>query len=592
MSRRLALTSWELDLTSVKIPLLAGLGFSLARAVLQWLVPVPLKVVFDNVLGAHPLPPELRWLPGGRLPLLYSLCGLMVVIAALLGACSYAAAVLLAGAGQRVVVDLRCRLFAHLTRQSRHFYTGRPVGDLLARLGGDAQAMQSAVVNVLPVVAENTLTVAGMLVIMTIVDWQFSLLAICVIPLLGVLVRHYLSTIRNAQRIARRAEGASSAIAQQVVVGLAVVQAAGAEDDEVERYRASALEALQASKFAVVLQSRFTPLVTFVMTTSTAAVVLIGGREVVSGRLTPGDLLLFSSYFRSVYTPVRQLAKLAGTMGRGQASAERVLEILHTHDETPEAKVPVRPSQLHGRLEFESISFSYPGRTVFLDGIKLTVDAGSRHAIVGSTGSGKSTLLRLALRFADPDAGRVLLDGEDLRALDVRWLRRQISFVPQEAALLRPTVWENIIYGSDLTSRSEAISTARAAGVHEVIAGLRDGYDTAVGEAGSALSGGQRQCIAVARAMARGGRLILLDEPTTGMDAATHAVVVEALARLSEGRTTLMVTHHLASVRDVDSITVMDRGRIVEHGTHGDLVESSSAYNALLVASTGAAPGA
>ncbi len=592
MSRRLALTSWELDLTSVKIPLLAGLGFSLARAVLQWLVPVPLKVVFDNVLGAHPLPPELRWLPGGRLPLLYSLCGLMVVIAALLGACSYAAAVLLAGAGQRVVVDLRCRLFAHLTRQSRHFYTGRPVGDLLARLGGDAQAMQSAVVNVLPVVAENTLTVAGMLVIMTIVDWQFSLLAICVIPVLGVLVRHYLSTIRNAQRIARRAEGASSAIAQQVVVGLAVVQAAGAEDDEVERYRASALEALQASKFAVVLQSRFTPLVTFVMTTSTAAVVLIGGREVISGRLTPGDLLLFSSYFRSVYTPVRQLAKLAGTMGRGQASAERVLEILHTHDETPEAKVPVRPSQLHGRLEFESISFSYPGRTVFLDGIKLTVDAGSRHAIVGSTGSGKSTLLRLALRFADPDAGRVLLDGEDLRALDVRWLRRQISFVPQEAALLRPTVWENIIYGSDLTSRSEAISTARAAGVHEVIAGLRDGYDTAVGEAGSALSGGQRQCIAVARAMARGGRLILLDEPTTGMDAATHAVVAEALARLSEGRTTLMVTHHLASVRDVDSITVMDRGRIVEHGTHGDLVESSSAYHALLVASTGAAPGA
>ena len=592
MSRRLSMNAWELDLASVKIPLLAGLGFSLARAVLQWLAPVPLKVVFDSVLGTHPLPLELRWLPAGRLPLLYSLCGLMIVIAALLGACSYAAAVLLAVAGQRVVVDLRCRLFAHLTRQSRHFYTNRPVGDLLARLGGDAQAMQSAVVNVLPVVAENTLTVAGMLVIMTIVDWQFSLLAICVIPALGVLVRHYLSTIRSAQRIARRAEGASSSIAQQVVVGLPVVQSACAEDGEVERYRANALEALRASKFAVVLQSRFTPLVTFVMTTSTAVVVLIGGREVVSGRLTPGDLLLFSSYFRSMYTPVRQLAKLAGTMGRGQASAERVLEILHTHDETPEAKVPVRPLRLHGRLEFESISFSYPGRSVLLDGINLTVDAGSRHAIVGPTGSGKSTLLRLALRFADPDTGRVLLDGEDLRALDVRWLRRQISFVPQEAALLRPTVWENIIYGSDLTSRSEAISTARAAGVHEVIAGLRDGYDTAVGEAGSALSGGQRQCIAVARAMAKGGRLILLDEPTTGMDAATHAVVVEALARLSEARTTVMVTHNLALVREVDSITVMDRGRIIEHGTHSDLVESSSAYNALLVASTGAAPGA
>ena len=589
MTRRLGLMSWELDLASVRAPLIGGLGFSLVRAALQWLAPVPLKVIFDSVLGTHQLPPELRWLPSGRLPLLYSLCALMVAIAAILGVCSYAAAALLAGAGQRVVVDLRCRLFSHLTRQSRRFYTTRPVGDLLARLGGDAQAMQSAVVSVMPVVAENTLTVVGMLVIMTIVDWQFSVLALCVFPILMVLVRHYLSTIRQAQRTARRAEGASTSTAQHVLVGLAVVQASGAECEEVERYRTSALEALQASRLAVLLQSRFTPLVTFVMTASTTAVILLGGREVLSGRLTPGDLLLFSAYFRSMYTPIRQLAKLAGTMGRGQASAERVLEVLHTHDEPSTPEHPRRPSKVSGRLVFESISFSYPGRPSFLDKIDLAVESGTRHAIVGATGSGKSTLLRLALRFADPDSGSVSFDGADVRSLDLQWLRRQISFVPQETVLLRPTVWENIAYGSDLSSRAEAITAARAVGVHEVLANLRDGYDSLVGEAGSALSGGQRQCIAVARAMARGGRLILLDEPTTGMDAATQSVVGEAFARLSEGRTTLMVTHHLLAVRDVDAITVMDKGRVIEHGTHSDLVESGSAYNTLHLASTGAA---
>lgn len=591
MSRRFGPLSWELDLASIRSPLLGGLALSFARAVLQWLAPVPLKVVFDSVLGTHPLPPELRWLPAERLPLLYSLCALMVAIAAILAICSYAASALLAGAGQRVVVGLRCRLFAHLTRQSRRFYTTRPVGDLLARLGGDAQAMQSAVVDVLPVVAENTLTVAGMLVIMVVVDWQFSLLALGVFPVLMVLVRHYLSTIKQAQRIARRCEGASTSTAQHVLVGLAVVQASGAEDEEVERYRTSAMEALRASRRAVLLQSRFTPLVTFVMTVSTAAVVALGAREVLAGRLTPGDLLLFSAYFRSMYTPVRQLAKLAGTMGRGQASAERVLEVLHTHEEPPAPEVPRRPSKATGRLVFDSVSFSYPGRPAFLDRIELTIEAGTRHAIVGATGSGKSTLLRLALRFGDPDSGTVLFDGMDLRSLDLGWLRRQISFVPQETVLLRPTVWENITYGSQLSSRGEAIASARAVGVHEVLASLRDGYDTLVGEAGSALSGGQRQCIAVARAMARGGRLILLDEPTTGMDASTQSVVVDSFARLSEGRTTLMVTHHLIAVRDVDAITVMETGRIIEHGTHSDLIGSGSAYNALHLASIGSEVG-
>ena len=575
---------WGLDLHTVRYAILGGVLFSAFRAMLTWIVPFPLKLVFDSVFANHPLPSILSWMPVNHTDRLYLLVGAMVVIAVLLGVTAYGADMLLAGAGQKVVFDLRTRLFRHLAAQSASFHQRRQQGDLLARLGGDVQAMQSVVVNVVPVVAENVLTVFGMLVIMLVLQWQFSLLAMSLLPVLWFVMRHYMGSIKTAQREARRNEGMATAAAQQILVSLPVVQAFGTEQEEVDRYGALASEGLTANRRAVLLQSQFTPMVTLLMTMSTVMVMLYGGTKVLNGSLTPGDLLLFSAYFGGMYTPARQLAKLAGTIGVGQASAERVTEVLTTHDEVPQRPDARRPQRATGRIEYDHVSFAHPDSGPVLDDIELEVPAGHCQALVGSTGAGKSTLLRLVPRFIDPTAGSVRLDGVDLRDLDLEWLRRNVALVPQELALLRPTVWENVIYGSPWTSRTDAVAAARAVGVHDVLAGLRNGYDTEVGEGGSGLSGGQRQCVAVARAMARDAKVLLLDEPTTGLDAATQSVVVGALDRLSEGRTTLIVSHQLNAVHNADRISVISHGRMIEHGTHHELVSGRSAYRDLYTA--------
>ncbi len=572
-------TKWGIDMRPVRLQVVAGIALSVGRAVFTWLAPWPLKMVFDSVLASHPLPLGLgAWLPAGRIARLDALALAMVAIALGLGITAYGANALLANAGQKVVYDLRCRLFRHIQAQSMTFHYRQRVGDLLARLGGDVQAMQGVVVNVIPVIAENVLTVAGMAVIMFLLDWHFSLLALTTVPVLYIVVRHHLAAIRSVQRVARSNEGHAGSTAQQVLAGLPVVQAFGTEAREADRYAVLAHEGLDASKRAVLLQSRFSPLVTALMTVSTALVVYFGARGVLQGQITPGDLLVFTAYLRGMYTPVRQLAKVAGMLGRGQASAERVKEILDSSEQVPEAtsaRVLARP---RGAVSFENVSFGYPGSQRALDAVNLEVAAGSHHALIGPTGSGKSTLMSLVPRFFDPDEGEVRMDGVDLRALELSSLRRQLALVPQEPWLLAETVWENIIYGSGRRTRDEAIAVARAAGVHEVIASLRDGFDTRVGERGRLLSGGQRQCIAVARAMARDARVVLLDEPTTGLDAETESVLLDALERLSEGRTTIHVTHQLRHVRHADRITLLEHGRVREEGTRADLVGAKSAY--------------
>ncbi len=468
--RRIEFLNWGLNLNAVRFAITGGVIFSAFRAMLTWIVPVPLKLIFDSVFANHPLPPGLSWMPTNHTERLYVLVGAMLFLAFLMGLTAYGADALLAGAGQRVVFDLRTRLFRHLTSQSASFHQQRRLGDLLARLGGDVQAMQSVVVNVVPVVVENVLTVFGMLVIMFVLQWQFSLLAISLLPVLWMVMRHYMGSIKVAQREARLNEGMATAAAHQILVALPVVQASGAEELEVDRYGDLASQGLSANRRAVLLQSRFTPMVTLLMTLSTALVMLYGGVEVLHGHLTSGDLLLFSAYFGGMYTPARQLAKLAGTIGVGQASAARVTEVLGTHAEVPRRPDSRRLTQGKGRIDFDHVAFSHPGAGVVLDDVQLEIPAGHRQALVGSTGAGKSTLLRLVPRFVDPTAGIVRLDGIDVQELDLDWLRRQIALVPQELALLCPTVWENIIYGSVWISRAAAVAEARADGVYVVLA--------------------------------------------------------------------------------------------------------------------------
>ena len=566
------------NLRPVRAMLAAGLAASALVAVMEWVAPWPLKFIFDSVIGHRPLPAWLSWLPSGQTGLLEALAGAMIAVALLRAVADYLSTRLVATAGQRVVFDIRCQLFRHIEAQSLGFHQRRHTGDLLARLGGDVQAMQSVMITAVPTLVRNILTLAGMITIMLIVDWRDALLAMALLPALFLATRHYLGRIKTVQRRARRADGEASAVAQEVLTSMTVVQAFGAEGVEADRYAQATGRGLEEDRRAIVAQAEFTPLMTLAMTASTALVLFFGVRAVTAGSLTAGDLLVFMAYLRGMYSPVRQLSKLAGVVSRAQAAAERVAEVLATAEQVPERAHAQRVHRAAGAITLSKVEFAYPGRAAILDGVDLEIPAGSRQALVGLTGSGKSTLLRLIPRFLDPTAGLVLLDGVDVADLVLADLRRQVAFVPQEPYLFRASVWENIVYGATERGRGAAVAAARLAGLHDVFEAFPDGYDTPVAERGSTLSGGQRQCVAVARAMARNAPVLLLDEPTVGLDAELESVLLSALDCLAEGRTTITVSHQLQGLRRADQIAVLSHGRIIETGTHDELLRHRRTY--------------
>ena len=573
--------------------LVTGLLASVAVAVMEWAAPWPLKFIFDSVLGHRPLPGWLGWLPGQRASLLVALTGAMVLVAAGRAVADYLSNRLVATAGQRVVLDIRCQLFRHIEGQALSFHQRRQTGDLLARLGGDVQAIQSAVVNAVPTLVRNLLTLAGMVAILVVIDWRYALLALVVAPVLAWGTRYYLARIKSVQRRARQADGDAASVAQEALTAITAVQAFGTEDTEAARYAAATGRGLVESRRAIVAQSEFTPLVTLASTASTALAVFFGARAVMSGRLTPGDLLVFMAYLKGMYSPVRQLSKLAGVVSRAQAASERVVDILATEERVPEVRRPRPVRRARGTLELDDVHYSYPDGRGVLAGVDLQVPAGTRQGLVGLSGSGKSTLLRLVPRFMDPTSGAVRLDGVDISELALADLRRQVALVPQEPYLFRATVWENIVYGSPGAGREAAVAAARAAGLHDLVESLPEGYATLVVERGSNLSGGQRQCLAIARAMARNAPVLLLDEPTVGLDAELEAVVLAALERLAEGRTTITVSHQLLALRTAQQIAVLSNGRVSESGTHEQLLAGRRTYwrlDRLQRGDTGAVP--
>ena len=558
--------------------LAAGLFASVTSAVMQWIAPWPLKYIFDSVINHKPLPSWLLWLPKSANGLLGVMVGALAVVAVLLALSDYFSTRCVATAGQRVIFAIRARLFRHIQEQGSGFHQHRRVGDLLARLGGDVQAIQSAVVTALPTLVRNLLTLAGMVVIMFIVDWRFSLLALVLAPILAVASRYYLSKIKSIQRLARQADGEASAVAQEVLTSMTVVQAFGAEDIEAQRYEEATGRGLEQNRLAIVAQSQFTPLVTLAMTMSTVVVLFFGVRSINSGQLSAGDLLVFMAYLRGMFSPIRQLSKLAGVVGRAHAAADRVIEILNTHEEVPQVPDVVRLRRSRGALTLRDVDFHYNEGSRVLHGVNLDLAAGSRQALVGLTGSGKSTILRMVPRFLDPTSGVVALDGIDVATVDLADLRRQIAYVPQEPYLFRATVWENILYGREGGDRETAVQVARRAGLHEVIDSFPQGYDTMIGERGLALSGGQRQCVSITRAMARQAEVLLLDEPTVGLDAELESLILTALEIAADGPTTIIVSHQLSGLRWVDQIAVLSEGRIVESGSHAELVANQSVY--------------
>jgi ATP-binding cassette, subfamily B, bacterial len=564
-----------------------ALLLSVVGSLTDLLRPWPLKIIVDNVVNARQhhqqfVESVITTLAGHeRTWLLLASVALVLLVAAVGGLCDFAQTLWMSDAGQRVVFALRSALYGHVQRLSLRFHDQQRTGDLVARVTGDVQAIQDMVTTGLLSLLSNGLTLAGMVVIMAVMDWQFALLALSLTPLLFLIVFRYTRRIKQASRLARRKEGEVTAVAQETFAAMRLVQAFTREDYEQERFRRQNEESLSANLRTTALEAQFAPLVDILVALGTCFIIFAGTERVLQGELTVGGLLVFLSYLGQMYRPIRQLSKLTAVMSKASASAERIAEIMDTAPEIVDQPDAVAAAHVHGRVEFCGVHFAYTPGTPVLRGIDLGVEPGQTIALVGATGAGKSTLVSLLLRFYDPHEGRILLDGVDLRRLTLASLRACISVVPQESVLFRTTIRENIAYGRPEATMEEIVAAARAANAHEFIMRLPQGYETVVGERGETLSGGQRQRVAIARAMIRDAPILILDEPTSSLDAAAEALTLEALERLQRGRTTFIIAHRLSTVRMADQIVVLDGGRIVERGTHGQLYASGGRYRQL-----------
>jgi len=577
-----ALPHWR-GLSSVMSLMLIGVGLDVLK-------PWPLKLIVDYVLTNQPLPNSVAWietLPSGVSTswLLGWLAGSTILLFLAREVIRINLVYVQAGVGNRMMYDLGARLFDHLQHLSLRFHSQQQTGDLVRRVATDSTCIQGLVIGVFLNVLNSLVSLVAMFVVMWQLNRTLSLIALFVAPLLVVLIRIFNQPMTECTYQHQQLEGEIMALSEQTLTALPIVQAFCREEYEDRRFHTLSQRALQAYLRAIVAQSQFKVGVGAATAVGTAAIMLLGGFQVLDGSLTVGSLLVFLNYLVSLYAPMETLAYISSSFAAAAASARRVLEVLETKEEvwdTPEAKplLPL-PSGVHGHVCLEEVSFGYePGYPVLQD-ISLEAHPGETIALVGTTGAGKTTLVSLIPRFFDPWQGRVLFDGVDVREIQLKSLRSQVALVLQEPFLLPLTVAQNIAYGRPEASREEIVAAALAANVEEFIQRLPQGYDTVIGERGARLSGGQKQRLAIARALLKDAPVLILDEPTSALDAQTEALLLEALERLMAGRTTFIIAHRLSTIRRANRIVVLKRGRVVEMGTHKELLAGRGHYHKL-----------
>lgn len=547
-----------------------------------WLVVAAIAMIIGSVLGL-----ALPAMAGGLIDTVFvkadrnglnNIALILLLVFAFQAFFIFLQSYLLNNAGERIVNDLRVKLYSHLQTLSLGFFNERRTGELMGRLTNDVTMVQNAVTTNLISAAQSLLTLIGAIVMIVTRDWRMTLLILALIPILTAVAITVGKRIRFHSNEVQKYLGETTTILEETISNQKTVMAFTRESYEIGRYKSGIGQVYAAAMRRIRLQSGFVALITFLSFSAIIVVLWFGGQQVLDGHLTPGELVSILIYMGVVAGPIGTLTGLFSEFQKALGGAERIFNLLDepaSVTDLPDAKPLAQGS---GNMRFEEVFFDYDERNSVLRGVSFEAKQGQVVALVGPSGAGKTTIANLIPRFYDPKMGRITLDGHDIRDVTLKSLREQIGIVPQEPVLFGTTVLQNIAYGRLEASRAEIEEAARGANAHQFIEKLPDGYETLVGERGVKLSGGQRQRIAIARAILRNPRILILDEATSSLDNESESLVQEALDRLMKDRTTIVIAHRLTTIEKANKIVVMDKGELVEEGTHADLIEREGLY--------------
>ena len=504
----------------------------------------------------------------------------LIVLFLIQAVVSFSGNYLIEWTGERVVADLRQRVYRHLHRLTLRFFGDNRTGDLTSRLTNDVSSVRNAVTTALADLLTQSLSLIGSVVLMVVLNWRLSLIIFLIVPVVTIAAIFFGRKIRKLARNIQDRLADTTAIAEEALSSVRLVKSFARSGYEVKRYTDAVEELFEESRVRVLVSALFSSVVGLLFFSALVAIFWYGGVEVLAGRLTTGDLVAFIFYAFNIARSVGGMSRLYSTFNSAAGATERLFELLDTEPEIQDKPGAVDLTDLRGDIDFDQVTFAYDEEPVLRD-IDFHVAAGETVAFVGPSGAGKSTTISLIPRFYDPRSGSVRIDGKDLRDVTVNSIRSQVAAVSQDVQMFNASIQENIRYGKLDATDDEVRAAAEAANAHDFITELPEGYESAVGERGVKLSGGQKQRIAIARALLRDARILLLDEATSSLDSASEALVQEALERLMEGRTTLIIAHRLSTVQDADRILVFEKGQIVQSGTHADLFATDGLYRDL-----------
>jgi ABC-type multidrug transport system fused ATPase/permease subunit len=541
----------------------------LAATATALLPPLLSKYAVDDGIREHDLQ-KLWWIVGAFLLAGLANWGL-----------SYLQTYLTGWVGERILADLRNTLFEHLQRLSLGFFERNRAGVIISRLTNDVEALDQLVTDGVSSLVQNTLTLIGTAILLFILDWRLALATLAVIPFMSIATIIFRARSTRAYRAVRERLGLVTATLAEDIAGMRMVQAFTREEQNIRNFRAVTERYRDSNMQTVVLNGWYFPFVDLLSSVALAVVLGYGGHLYFQGDVTIGTLFAFMLYVQNFFDPVQQLSQLYNTFLSATAALDKIMDVMDEEPEVVDTLAAVALPHVQGQVGFEDVRFKYRTGPEVLHGIDLDITPGTTVALVGHTGAGKSTIAKLLARFYDPTAGRITIDGHDLRSITQASLRRQLGIVPQEGFLFAGTVTENIAFGRPDATPEDVVRAAQAVGANDFILRLEDGYETQLQERGSRLSLGQRQLIALARALLADPRILILDEATSSVDIGTERKIEQALRLLLAGRTAFIIAHRLSTIRDADLIVVLEHGRIVEQGSHEELLQRRGLYTSL-----------